>query len=188
MGADGEQGLNIFTTKYVLARPTRDPRPTTRGIDRVVAPRVFPHWTGNRVTAATGSSLSLKEGLDGISATRIRRRHPLARGHPHPGSARPARRPVPEDGGADGAPIRPASYAEINNFYTATVYNKGANHPHMMAHACSGVTASARHGPVFERHDGQAVTCDDFVAAMQDATQVDLASSAAGTRAPARRA
>ena len=174
MGAMENKGLNIFNTKYVLARPDTATDADYQGIDRVVAHEYFHNWTGNRVTCRDWFQLSLKEGLTVFrdqefgadthsrAVTRIQEVRGLRVGQ------------FPEDAGPMAHPIRPASYAEINNFYTATVYNKGAEVIRMM-HTLLGRDGFRRGMDLyFERHDGQAVTCDDFVAAMQDATGVDL--------------
>ncbi|MHB1075987.1 aminopeptidase N [Thiobacillus sp.] len=175
MGAMENKGLNIFNTKYVLARPDTATDADYQGIDRVVAHEYFHNWTGNRVTCRDWFQLSLKEGLTVFrdqefgadthsrAVTRIQEVRALRVGQ------------FPEDAGPMAHPIRPASYAEINNFYTATVYNKGAEVIRMM-HTLLGRDGFRRGMDVyFERHDGQAVTCDDFVAAMQDASGVNLA-------------
>ncbi|MFZ0106509.1 MAG: aminopeptidase N [Thiobacillus sp.] len=175
MGAMENKGLNIFNTKYVLARFDTATDADYQGIDRVVAHEYFHNWTGNRVTCRDWFQLSLKEGLTVFrdqefgadthsrAVTRIQEVRALRVGQ------------FPEDAGPMAHPIRPASYAEINNFYTATVYNKGAEVIRMM-HTLLGRDGFRRGMDLyFERHDGQAVTCDDFVAAMQDASGVDLA-------------
>jgi aminopeptidase N len=174
MGAMENKGLNIFNTKYVLARPDTATDADYQGIDRVVAHEYFHNWTGNRVTCRDWFQLSLKEGLTVFrdqefgadthsrAVTRIQEVRALRVSQ------------FPEDAGPMAHPIRPASYAEINNFYTATVYNKGAEVVRMI-HTLLGREGFRRGMDLyFERHDGQAVTCEDFVAAMQDATQVDL--------------
>ncbi|AAZ96852.1 peptidase M, neutral zinc metallopeptidases, zinc-binding site [Thiobacillus denitrificans ATCC 25259] len=175
MGAMENKGLNIFNTKYVLARPDTATDADYQGIDRVVAHEYFHNWTGNRVTCRDWFQLSLKEGLTVFrdqefgadthsrAVTRIQEVRALRVGQ------------FPEDVGPMAHPIRPASYAEINNFYTATVYNKGAEVIRMM-HTLLGREAFRRGTDLyFARHDGQAVTCEDFVAAMQDASGIDLA-------------
>ena len=175
MGAMENKGLNIFNTKYVLARPDTATDADYQGIDRVVAHEYFHNWTGNRVTCRDWFQLSLKEGLTVFrdqefgadihsrAVTRIQEVRALRIGQ------------FPEDAGPMAHPIRPASYAEINNFYTATVYNKGAEVIRMM-HTLLGRDGFRRGMDLyFQRHDGQAVTCEDFVAAMQDASGVDLA-------------
>jgi aminopeptidase N len=174
MGAMENKGLNIFNTKYVLARPDTATDTDYQNIDRVVAHEYFHNWTGNRVTCRDWFQLSLKEGLTVFrdqefgadthsrAVTRIQEVRQL----------RVAQ--FPEDAGPMAHPIRPASYAEINNFYTATVYEKGAEVVRMI-HTLLG-REGFRQGMdlYFQRHDGQAVTCEDFVAAMQDASKVDL--------------
>ncbi len=174
MGAMENKGLNIFNTKYVLARPDTATDADYQGIDRVVAHEYFHNWTGNRVTCRDWFQLSLKEGLTVFrdqefgadthsrAVTRIQEVRALRAGQ------------FPEDAGPMAHPIRPASYAEINNFYTATVYNKGAEVIRMI-HTLLTETGFRRGMDLyFQRHDGQAVTCEDFVAAMQDASGVDL--------------
>ncbi|MCK9380520.1 MAG: aminopeptidase N [Sulfuritalea sp.] len=175
MGAMENKGLNIFNTKYVLARPDTATDIDYQNIDRVVAHEYFHNWTGNRVTCRDWFQLSLKEGLTVFrdqefgadvhsrAVTRIQEVRGLRMGQ------------FPEDAGPMAHPIRPASYAEINNFYTATVYEKGAEVVRMI-HTLLGRDGFRKGMDLyFERHDGQAVTCDDFVAAMQDASNVDLA-------------
>ncbi len=175
MGAMENKGLNIFNTKYVLARPDTATDADYQGIDRVVSHEYFHNWTGNRVTCRDWFQLSLKEGLTVFrdqefgadihsrAVTRIQEVRALRVGQ------------FPEDAGPMAHPVRPASYAEINNFYTATVYNKGAEVVRMI-HTLLGREGFRKGMDLyFQRHDGQAVTCDDFVAAMQDASGVDLA-------------
>ena len=168
MGAMENKGLNIFNTKYVLARPDTATDMDYQNIDRVVAHEYFHNWTGNRVTCRDWFQLSLKEGLTVFrdqefgadvhsrAVTRIQ-------------SVRALRvAQFPEDAGPMAHPIRPASYAEINNFYTATVYEKGAEVVRMI-HTLLGREGFRKGMDLyFQRHDGQAVTCEDFVAAMQD--------------------
>ncbi len=174
MGAMENKGLNIFNTKYVLARPDCATDSDYQNIDRVVAHEYFHNWTGNRVTCRDWFQLSLKEGLTVFrdqefgadvhshAVTRIQEVRSLRVGQ------------FPEDAGPMAHPVRPASYAEINNFYTATVYGKGAEVVRMI-HTLIGREAFRRGMDLyFQRHDGQAVTCEDFVAAMQDASGVDL--------------
>ena len=174
MGAMENKGLNIFNTKYVLARPDTATDTDYQNIDRVVAHEYFHNWTGNRVTCRDWFQLSLKEGLT------VFRDHEFgadvhSRAVTRIQSVRQLRvAQFPEDAGPMAHPIRPASYAEINNFYTATVYEKGAEVVRMI-HTLIG-RDNFRKGMdlYFRRHDGQAVTCEDFVAAMQDASDVDL--------------
>ena len=174
MGAMENKGLNIFNTKYVLARPDIATDIDYQNIDRVVAHEYFHNWTGNRVTCRDWFQLSLKEGLTVFrdqefgadvysrAVQRIREVRNLRA------------RQFPEDAGPMAHPVRPQSYMEIRNFYTATVYDKGAEVVRMI-HTLIG-RESFRKGMdlYFERHDGQAVTTDDFVQAMADASGVDL--------------
>ncbi|MDB5889131.1 MAG: aminopeptidase, partial [Rhodocyclales bacterium] len=174
MGAMENKGLNIFNTKYVLARPDTATDTDYQNIDRVVAHEYFHNWTGNRVTCRDWFQLSLKEGLTvfrdqnfgmdvhSAGVTRIQEVRTLRAAQ------------FPEDAGPMAHPIRPASYAEINNFYTATVYEKGAEVIGMI-HTLIGKAAFRKGMDLyFQRHDGQAVTCEDFVAAMQDASGLNL--------------
>ena len=175
MGAMENKGLNIFNTKYVLARADVATDVDFENIDRVVAHEYFHNWTGNRVTCRDWFQLSLKEGL-----TVFRDQEFGADTH----SRETARiREVrglramqfPEDAGPMAHPVRPSTYVEINNFYTATVYEKGAEVVRMI-HTLIGKQAFRQGMDLyFQRHDGQAVTCDDFVAAMADASGVDFA-------------
>ncbi|MHB1402390.1 MAG: aminopeptidase N [Thiobacillus sp.] len=174
MGAMENKGLNIFNTKYVLARPDTATDADYQAIDRVVAHEYFHNWTGNRVTCRDWFQLSLKEGLTVFrdqefgadthsrAVTRIQEVRALRVGQ------------FPEDAGPMAHPVRPTSYAEINNFYTATVYNKGAEVVRMIHTLLGRAGFRAGMDLYFQRHDGQAVTCEDFVAAMQDASGVDL--------------
>ncbi len=174
MGAMENKGLNIFNTKFVLARPDIATDVDFENIDRVVAHEYFHNWTGNRVTCRDWFQLSLKEGLTVFrdqefgadvhnrSVARIREVRGLRASQ------------FPEDAGPMAHPVRPASYIEINNFYTATIYQKGAEVVRMI-HTLIGKPAFRRGMDLyFARHDGKAVTCDDFVAAMIDASGVDL--------------
>ena len=175
MGAMENKGLNVFNTKYVLAKPDSATDTDYLGIEAVIAHEYFHNWTGNRVTCRDWFQLSLKEGLtvfrdqqfsadmNSAAVKRIADVRGLRAGQ------------FPEDASPMAHPVRPDSYIEIANFYTATVYIKGAEVVRMI-HTLLG-PARFRKGMdlYFERHDGQAVTCDDFVAAMQDASGVDLA-------------
>ncbi|HSD44377.1 MAG TPA: aminopeptidase N [Burkholderiales bacterium] len=175
MGAMENKGLNIFNTKYVLARPDIATDTDFINIDRVVAHEYFHNWTGNRITCRDWFQLSLKEGLtvfrdqefgaDTYSrpVTRIQEVRGLRAAQ------------FPEDAGPMAHPVRPQSYMEISNFYTATVYEKGAEVVRML-HTLLGAAGFRRGMDLyFRRHDGQAVTTDDFVAAMADANGADLA-------------
>jgi len=185
MGAMENKGLNIFNAKYVLARPDTATDADYEGIESVVAHEYFHNWTGNRVTCRDWFQLTLKEGLtvfrdQQFSADMLGR----AAGPEAEASARAVKRiedirvlraaQFTEDSGPMAHPIRPDSYQEINNFYTATVYEKGAEVIRMQ-HTLLGADGFRRGMDLyFERHDGQAVTCDDFVAAMADANGRDM--------------
>ncbi|MFC4161335.1 aminopeptidase N [Chitinimonas lacunae] len=174
MGAMENKGLNIFNTAYVLARPDTATDTDFDGIEAVIAHEYFHNWTGNRVTCRDWFQLSLKEGLTvfrdqefsadmgsravkRIEDVRTLRTHQFA-----------------EDAGPMAHPVRPDSYIEINNFYTVTIYEKGAEVVRMY-HTLLGREGFRRGMDLyFKRHDGQAVTCDDFRAAMADANGVDL--------------
>ena len=174
MGAMENKGLNIFNTKYVLARADVATDADFEGIDRVVAHEYFHNWTGNRVTCRDWFQLSLKEGLTVFrdqefgadlhdrAIARIREVRGLRAGQ------------FPEDAGPMAHPVRPASYMEINNFYTATVYQKGAEVVRMIQTLIGRDAFRSGMDEYFRRHDGQAVTCDDFVAAMSAASGVDF--------------
>ena len=174
MGAMENKGLNIFNTKYVLARSDTATDTDFQNIDRVVAHEYFHNWTGNRVTCRDWFQLSLKEGLTvfrdqqfgmdthSAAVTRIQDVRALRAAQ------------FPEDAGPMAHPIRPVSYAEINNFYTATVYEKGAEVIRMIHTLLGQEKFRAGMDVYFARHDGQAVTCEDFVSAMQDASGIDL--------------
>ncbi|MFC3125143.1 aminopeptidase N [Pseudoroseomonas globiformis] len=174
MGAMENKGLNVFNTKYILARPETATDTDYEGIETVVAHEYFHNWTGNRVTCRDWFQLSLKEGL-----TVFRDQHFSA----DQGSAAVKRlsdvrrlraAQFPEDAGPMAHPVRPDSYVEINNFYTATVYQKGAEVVRMMR-ALIGEAAFRRGMDLYiQRHDNQAVTIEDFAQAMQDASGVDL--------------
>ena len=174
MGAMENKGLNIFNTAYVLAKPETATDADFDGIESVVAHEYFHNWTGNRVTCRDWFQLSLKEGLtvfrdqefssdigsravQRISDVRVLRE-----------------RQFPEDAGPQAHPVRPDSYLEINNFYTSTIYNKGAEVVRMIQTLVGREGFRKGTDLYFKRHDGQAVTCDDFVAAMQDANNFDL--------------
>jgi len=174
MGAMENKGLNIFNTKYVLARSDVATDTDFENIDRVVAHEYFHNWTGNRVTCRDWFQLSLKEGLTVFrdqefgadlhdpSVARIREVRGLRAGQ------------FPEDAGPMAHPVRPASFVEINNFYTATVYEKGAEVIRMIQTLIGRDTFRAGMDEYFRRHDGQAVTCEDFVAAMTAASGFDF--------------
>ncbi|HLX79931.1 MAG TPA: aminopeptidase N [Burkholderiales bacterium] len=173
-GAMENKGLNIFNTRYVLARPDTATDADYLNIDRVVAHEYFHNWTGDRVTCRDWFQLSLKEGLTVFrdqeygadtysrAVTRIQEVRSLRAGQ------------FAEDAGPMAHPVRPQSYVEIRNFYTMTVYEKGAEVVRMQHTLLGEKKFQDGMKLYFRRHDGQAVTCDDFVQAMQDASGVDL--------------
>jgi aminopeptidase N len=170
MGAMENKGLNIFNSKLVLAQPQTATDDDYLAIESVVGHEYFHNWTGNRVTCRDWFQLSLKEGLtvfrdqefssdlqsravERIAAVAFLRNHQF-----------------PEDAGPMAHPVRPDEYVEINNFYTTTVYEKGAEVIRMLHTLLGAVRFRRGMDLYFERHDGQAVTCDDFVLAMADAS------------------
>ena len=174
MGAMENKGLNIFNSKYILALPETASDDDYIAIEGVIAHEYFHNWTGNRVTCRDWFQLSLKEGLtvfrdqeftaDMTSAAvkriddvRMLRTHQFA-----------------EDASPMAHPIRPDSFIEINNFYTVTVYEKGAEVVRMYQTLLGRDGFRKGMDLYFERHDGQAVTTEDFLAAMADANGVDL--------------
>ncbi|RED48018.1 aminopeptidase N [Aestuariispira insulae] len=174
MGAMENKSLNIFNAKYILADPETATDADFALVEGIVAHEYFHNWTGNRVTCRDWFQLSLKEGLTVFRDQEFsgdQRSHAVQRIE----DVRMLRaRQFPEDAGPLSHPVRPDSYIEINNFYTATVYEKGAEVIRMM-HSILGEDGFQRGMKLyFERHDGQAVTCDDFTAAMSDANDMDL--------------
>ncbi len=174
MGAMENKGLNIFNTRYVLARPDTATDSDYMMLDRVVAHEYFHNWTGNRVTCRDWFQLSLKEGLTVFRDQQYggdRYSHAVQRIQEVRGLRASQ---FPEDAGPMAHPVRPSAYMEISNFYTATVYNKGAEVVRMI-HTLLGAEGFRRGMDLyFERHDGQAVCTEDFVAAMADASGIDL--------------
>jgi aminopeptidase N len=174
-GAMENKGLNIFNTKYVLAKPETATDADYLGIESVIAHEYFHNWTGDRVTCRDWFQLSLKEGLTVFRDQEFTSdRH--SRAVKRIADVRRLRATqFLEDAGPLAHPVRPESYVEINNFYTATVYEKGAEVIRML-HTLIGEDAFQRGMRIyFERHDGQAVTCEDFVAAMAAASGRDFA-------------
>jgi aminopeptidase N len=178
MGAMENKGLNIFNTKFVLANPRVATDVDFQGIEAVVGHEYFHNWTGNRVTCRDWFQLSLKEGLtvfrdqefsadmigteSGRAVSRIDQVRTLRQAQ------------FPEDAGPMAHPVRPDSFVEINNFYTVTVYEKGAEVVRMYQ-TLLGVEGFRKGMDLyFHRHDEQAVECDDFRSAMADANERDL--------------
>ncbi|WP_457671309.1 aminopeptidase N [Thiolapillus sp.] len=174
MGAMENKGLNIFNSRFVLARPDTATDEDYLGIEAVIAHEYFHNWTGNRITCRDWFQLSLKEGFtvyrdqefsSDMGARGIKRIEDvrLLRAHQ-----------FTEDSSAMAHPVRPASYMEINNFYTMTVYEKGAEVVRMQANLLGPELFRNATDLYFQRHDGQAVTTDDFVACMEAASGRDL--------------
>ena len=174
MGAMENKGLNIFNSKFVLARPDTATDQDFQGIEGVIGHEYFHNWTGNRITCRDWFQLSLKEGLTvfrdqefsadmgsrggkRIEDVRLLRAHQFA-----------------EDAGPMAHPVRPDSYIEINNFYTVTVYEKGAELVRMQHQLLGPELYRKGMDLYFERYDGQAVTTDDFVRCMEEVSGRDL--------------
>ena len=175
MGAMENKGLNVFNTRYILADPDTATDMDYDGIESVVAHEYFHNWSGNRVTCRDWFQLSLKEGFTvlrdqlfsqdmGSEAVKRIEDVRVLRGAQ-----------FPEDSGPLAHPIRPDSYQEISNFYTATVYNKGAEVIRMMRTLVGPERFRKGCDLYFERHDGEAATCEDFVRAIEDGAGIDLA-------------
>lgn len=174
MGAMENKGLNVFNTRYVLA----DPETATDGdydaVEGVIGHEYFHNWSGNRVTCRDWFQLSLKEGFTvlrdqlfsaDMGSEAVKRIEDVR-------VLRAAQ--FPEDSGPLAHPIRPDSYQEISNFYTATVYNKGAEVIRMMRTMAGPESFRKGTDLYFERHDGEAATCEDFVKAIEDGAGLDL--------------
>ncbi|MBM4201224.1 MAG: aminopeptidase N, partial [Gammaproteobacteria bacterium] len=174
MGAMENKGLNIFNTKYVLARPDTATDADYEHIQGVIAHEYFHNWTGNRITCRDWFQLSLKEGLTVFRDQEFTADH-TSRGVKRIDDVNQLRvRQFAEDAGPLAHPVRPESYIEINNFYTITVYEKGAEVVRMMQTLLGADRFRQACDLYFARHDGQAVTCEDFVRCMEDASGVDL--------------
>ncbi len=173
MGAMENKGLNIFNTKFVLANSATATDVDFSNIESVVAHEYFHNWTGNRVTCRDWFQLSLKEGLT------VFRDQEFSQDMAGSASAKAVKRiedvrvlravQFPEDAGPMAHPVRPDEYEEINNFYTVTIYEKGAEVVRMMQTLVGRAGFAKGMALYFERHDGQAVTCDDFAQAIADA-------------------
>ena len=175
MGAMENKGLNIFNSKLVLADRDSATDVDFQRIEEVVAHEYFHNWTGNRVTCRDWFQLSLKEGLT-VFRDQEFTSDMHSRGVKRVTDARFLRsHQFQEDAGPTAHPVRPDSYLEINNFYTLTVYEKGAEVVRLL-HTRLGEEGFRKGMDLYiERHDGEAVTCEDFVSAMADANGVDLA-------------
>ncbi len=178
MGAMENKGLNVFNTRYVLADPETATDADYDAVEGVIAHEYFHNWSGNRITCRDWFQLSLKEGFtvlrdqlfsQDMGSESVKRIEDVR-------VLRAAQ--FPEDSGPLAHPIRPDSYQEISNFYTATIYNKGAEVIRMMrtlANAKAGEDAFRKGTDLyFARHDGEAATCEDFVKAIEDGVGLDL--------------
>jgi len=176
MGAMENKGLNIFNSKFVLADPSTATDEDLDRVESIVAHEYFHNWTGNRVTCRDWFQLTLKEGLT------VYRDQCFSADMHDEGVQRASdvsllrAAQFPEDASPTAHPIRPESYREINNFYTPTVYEKGAEVIRMMAGYLGRDGFRRGTDLYFERHDGNAVTCDDFVAALADANDRDMSA------------
>ncbi len=174
MGAMENKGLNVFNTKYVLAKPDTATDGDFQGIESVIAHEYFHNWTGDRVTCRDWFQLSLKEGLT-VYRDQEFSADQESRAVKRIGDVRALRAAqFREDGGPLAHPVQPKSYLAIDNFYTATVYNKGAEVIRMMATIIGRENFRKGMDLYFQRHDNNAVTIEDFVAAMADASGVNL--------------
>ncbi len=186
MGAMENKGLNVFNTKYVLADPRTETDADFANVEAVVGHEYFHNWTGNRVTCRDWFQLTLKEGLTVFRDQEFSADMAVAQLGGDDGSADDAVRAAgvratlridnvrtlrasqfPEDAGPMAHPIRPESYQEIGNFYTATVYQKGSEVVRMQQTLLGRDGLRAGLDEYFRRHDGSAVSCEDFVAAME---------------------
>ncbi|MDF2639962.1 MAG: aminopeptidase [Novosphingobium lindaniclasticum] len=174
MGAMENKGLNVFNTRYVLAEPETATDADYDGIESVIGHEYFHNWSGNRVTCRDWFQLSLKEGFTvlrdqlfsaDMGSEAVKRIEDVR-------VLRAAQ--FPEDSGPLAHPIRPDSYQEISNFYTATVYNKGAEVIRMMRTMAGPDRFRQGTDLYFDRHDGEAATCEDFVKAIEDGAGLDL--------------
>ncbi|KZS52924.1 aminopeptidase N [Rhizobium sp. BK077] len=174
MGAMENKGLNVFNAKYVLADPETATDADYANIEAIIAHEYFHNWTGNRITCRDWFQLCLKEGLT------VYRDHEFSSDQ----RSRPVKRiaevrhlkseQFPEDSGPLAHPVRPTKYREINNFYTTTVYEKGSEVTRMIATLLGKDGFKKGMDLYFDRHDGQAVTIEDFVKCFEDASGRDL--------------
>ncbi len=174
MGAMENKGLNIFNSSCVLAKAETATDAAHQRVEAVVAHEYFHNWSGNRVTCRDWFQLSLKEGFTvfrdsefsaDMNSRTVKRIEDVAYLRTHQ---------FAEDAGPMAHPVRPDAYMEISNFYTLTIYEKGSEVLRMIHTLLGAETFRKGSDLYFARHDGQAVTCDDFVKAMEDASGVDL--------------
>lgn len=174
MGAMENKGLNIFNTSCVLAHPDTTTDAGFQRVEAVVAHEYFHNWSGNRVTCRDWFQLSLKEGFTVLRDQQFSADR-WSRGVCRVGQVSTLRSAqFPEDAGPMAHPIRPPSFIEINNFYTATVYEKGAEVVRMLHTLLGGADFRLGTDCYFDRHDGEAVTTEDFVKALEAASGRDL--------------
>ena len=174
MGAMENKGLNVFNDKYVLADPETATDGDFAGVETVIAHEYFHNWTGNRITCRDWFQLCLKEGLT-VFRDQEFSSDERSRGVKRIGDVRTLlARQFPEDAGPLAHPVRPEVYSEISNFYTATVYEKGSEVVRMLRTILGEAGFRKGMDLYFARHDGQAVTIEDFLAAFADATGADL--------------
>ncbi len=174
MGAMENKGLNIFNTKYVLANSTTATDMDYVGIENVIGHEYFHNWSGNRITCRDWFQITLKEGLT-VLRDELFIEDVTSEGVARINNVNVLRNmQFPEDAGPLAHPIRPRSYIEVNNFYTSTVYRKGAEVIRMVRTLIGPKTFRAAMDLYFSRHDGQAVTTEDFIQAMSDASGMDL--------------
>ncbi|MCA8925610.1 MAG: aminopeptidase N, partial [Planctomycetes bacterium] len=174
MGAMENKGLNVFNSKYVLARPDTATDQDYEAIEAVIGHEYFHNWTGNRVTCRDWFQLTLKEGLTVYRDQRFTADMTSAAVKRIKDVQGLRVRQFLEDAGPMAHPVRPESYVSMDNFYTATVYQKGAEVVRMYETLLGRKGFRRGMDLYFERHDGEAVTCDDFRAAMADANKADL--------------
>ncbi|MDJ0931867.1 aminopeptidase N [Breoghania sp.] len=174
MGAVENKGLNVFNDKYVLANPETATDQDYAGIESVIAHEYFHNWTGDRITCRDWFQLCLKEGLtvfrdqefsSNMRSCPVKRIADVRLLQSHQ---------FPEDGGPLAHPVRPTAYRQINNFYTATVYEKGAEIVRMLKTILGEKGFRAGMDLYFERHDGEAATIEDFLKSFEDANKTDL--------------
>ncbi|OYK85488.1 aminopeptidase N [Coxiella burnetii] len=174
MGAMENKGLNIFNTKYILANPQSATDDNYVAIESVIGHEYFHNWSGNRVTCRDWFQITLKEGLT-VFREQLFTEDTTSKGVARIGTVNILRNSqFPEDAGPMAHPIRPRSYIEVNNFYTTTVYNKGSEVIRMVQTLLGEALFRKAMDLYFSRYDGQAVTTEDFIQAMEDASGKNL--------------
>lgn len=174
MGAMENTSLNIFNTALVLAHPETATDTDFMRVEGVIAHEYFHNWTGNRITCRDWFQLSLKEGLTVFRDQEFSADQNSSAVQRIDDVVQLRRHQFPEDAGPLAHPVRPESYIEINNFYTTTVYEKGAEVIRMFHHILGPETYRKATDLYFDKHDGQAVTCEDWAQCMEDASGIDL--------------